>query len=220
MADTAASSPRSGLARWLWALGTVALVAAAGLTTWRVTRGDLDGPTDPGGASATLPARLVAGHDYYLHIKLIELTERTPDDKAWDSVGNSGPDINFKLTWRKNVIWEPAGKPDTLIGSWDLLKVDVKQIVMSGGQTDLEGLLNAPLVHYEPGEQVEMIVWDADTVASDDAGTIAIKLDALSPGENTLTPETGKTMAVKRVVLSLIDRRTPLPELVETISKR
>jgi hypothetical protein len=67
---------------------------------------------------------------------------------------------------------------------------------------------------------VELKVWDADTVGSDDAGTVAIRLDEQSPGDNTITPATGKEMAVKRVVLALIDRRTPLPELVETISKR
>ena len=55
---------------------------------------------------------------------------------------------------------------------------------------------------------------------SDDAGTITLKLDELSPGDNTLRPELGKTMAVKRVEVALIDRKTPLPELVEMISKR
>jgi hypothetical protein len=63
-------------------------------------------------------------------------------------------------------------------------------------------------------------VWDEDTVGSDDAGTIPIKLDELSPGENTLVPGLSKTMAVKRVVVALIDRRTPVPELLNTISNR
>jgi len=222
MADTAPPSPppaRSRSARWLWAAGTVLLVAAAGLATWRLAGGRSPEATDAL-ASATQPARLAAGHDYYLHVKLIELTDRRPDGKAWDRVGDSGPDIRFTLTWRQNVVWNAIEKPDTLIGSWDLLKVDLKQIVTSGGQTDLEGLVNAPLVHYERGETVELTVWDADPVGSDDAGAITIRLDELSPGENTLTLETGKTAAVKRVIVSLIDRRTPLPELVDTISKR
>jgi hypothetical protein len=63
-------------------------------------------------------------------------------------------------------------------------------------------------------------VWDEDTVGSDDAGTIPIKLAELSPGENMIEPVLGKKMAVKRVVLALIDRRTPVPELVNTISNR
>src|SRR5215207_9925281 len=99
MADTAPPSPpppRSRSARWLWAAGTVLLVAAAGLATWRLAGGRSPEATDAL-ASATQPARLAAGHDYYLHVKLIELTDRRPDGKAWDRVGDSGPDIRFTL---------------------------------------------------------------------------------------------------------------------------
>lgn len=195
------------------------LVAGAGLATWRVRRdgGPLNSATSQ---PAGTPARLTAGHDYYLHVKLIELADKPTDAKQWDSVGDSGPDICFSLTWRNNVIWKSQEKPDTLIGSWDLMKVDVKQIIMSGGQTDLEGLVNAPLIHYDPGGAVEMKVWDEDTVGSDDAGSIVIKLDEMNPGENVLAPPMVGENAVRRVVLSLIDRRTPLPELVYTISNR
>ena len=223
MASGGSSTFGSQVARWLWAVTTVALVAAAGLVTWRITRADAAGgaagnPSDPS-APATQPRRLVAGHDYYLHVKLIELTERRPDGKTWDT-GDSGPDVRFSLTWRNNVIWKSIEKGDTLIGSWDLLKVDLKQILASGGQTDLEGLVNAPLVHYDPGETVEMKVWDEDTVGSDEAGTIQLKLADLSPGDNTLWPELSKKCAIKRVVVAMIDRRTPVPELVNTISNR
>jgi hypothetical protein len=135
-------------------------------------------------------------------------------------VDDSGPDVRYTLTWRGNVIWKAAERPNTLIGSWDLMKVDVRQMITSSGPTDLGELINAPLIHYTPGEAVELKVWDEDTVGSDDAGAISIKLEELSPGENTLVPGPGKNMAVKRVVLALIDRRTPVPELVNTISNR
>ena len=202
---------------WLWATGTVLLVAASGLATWRVTR-----PTAPPAGASTHPTdtrpHLAAGHDYYFHVKLIELTEQRPGGKQWDSVGDSGPDICFRLTWRRNVIWNSNEKPDTLIGSWDLMKVDLRQIIMTGGQTDLEELVNAPLVHYEKGEAVELKVWDEDTVGSDDAGSIVVKLDDLHPGANVLPVPAGG--ALRRVMVDLIDRRTPLPELVNTISNR
>ena len=214
---------RSHASRWLWAAGTVLLVAATGLATWQLTR---TGSAAAGGggrattAPGVAPPRLTPDHDYYLHVKLVELTERNLKGKAWDSVGGSGPDVCFNLTWRRNVIWNAAERADTLIGSWDLMKVDVRQIITSGGPTDLGELINAPLIHYVPGETVELKVWDADTVGSDDAGTIPIKLEDLSPGENTLVPTAGKDMAVKRVVVALIDRRTPVPELINTISNR
>jgi hypothetical protein len=212
---------RSQVSRWLWAGATVLLAAAAGFATWGVTRAYSPGASGPPAtAPGAAPPRLSADHDYYLHVKLIELTERRPNGKAWDSVDDSGPDVRYTLTWRGNVIWKAAERPNTLIGSWDLMKVDVRQMITSSGPTDLGELINAPLIHYTPGEAVELKVWDEDTVGSDDAGAISIKLEELSPGENTLVPGPGKNMAVKRVVLALIDRRTPVPELVNTISNR
>ena len=127
------------------------------------------------------------GNDYYLYVKLIELADKAPNGSVWDRVDGSGPDIGFRLTWRNNVVWDATVKPDTLIGSWDLMKIDLKQVVMSGGKADLEGALNAPLIHYEPGETVELSVWDADAVgAYDDAGKVVIKLDDFGPGETSL----------------------------------
>lgn len=220
MAEPAASI-RSRAPRWLWGVGTVLLVAASGLATWQWSRSP--GASSPIGAAsqpAEAPPRLVLGHDYYIHVKLIELAERRPDGKAWDSVDGSGPDIKFSLKWHANVIWKSSEKSDTLIGSWDLVKVDVRQMLTSGSSTDLEQLVNAPIVHFEPGGAVEMKVWDEDTVGSDDAGTIHLKLDELRPGENVLLPKQDKSCAIKRVVLAVIDRRTPVPELVNMISNR
>ena len=147
----AAPPHRSHVSRWLWGVGTVLLVAAAGFTTWRLTRGNSVGPGETASAATRpAPARLTPDHDYYLHVKLIELTERRPDGKAWDSPGDSGPDIKFTLTWRHNVIWKSTEKADTLIGSWDLMKVDVRQMITSGGPTDLGELINAPLAGWLP----------------------------------------------------------------------
>lgn len=208
---------------WLWASGTILVVVAAGSATWRFTRpaaiGNASGATGDAAVAPVQP-RLVEGHDYYLHVKLIELTDETPGGKPWDRLDHSGPDIRFSLTWRRNVIWTSIEKPDTLIGSWDLLKVDLRQVI-TGGQTDLEGMVNAPLVHYAPGEWVLLKVWDVDPVGSDAAGDIPLKLDDLRQGENKLAPKIGGgNKAVKRLVVVMIDRGTPLPELVNMISNR
>ena len=212
-------SLRSRSSPWLWAAGTVLLVAAAGAATWQVSRDRTRAAASAEAEAAAAPPRLVEGHDYYLHVKLIELADHMPGGKKWDRLDDSGPDIRFNLTWRQNVVWKSIEKPNTLIGSWDLLKVDLRQVV-TGGQTDLEGMVNAPLVHYGRGESVELKVWDEDTVGSDGAGTLSIKLDDLRPGENTLVPSGDAGQSLKRVVLAAIDRRTPLPELVNMISNR
>jgi hypothetical protein len=209
----------------LWAGATILLVAATGLATRRFIPSSATSHTGAGGAddadaiAATQP-RLLEGHDYYFHVKLIELDDHLPGGKPWDRLDNSGPDIRFSLTWRKNVIWKSIEKPDTLIGSWDLLRVDLRKAI-TGGQTDLEGMVNAPLVHYGAGESVRLKVWDEDTVGSDDAGDLMIKLDDLRPGDNTFAPaHRGGNIAIKRLVIAMIDRRTPLPDLVNMISNR
>lgn len=198
-------------------MGIVLLVAGAGLVVWRMTGGGSTG----GEAPSTAPTRLVRGNDYYLYVKLIELADKAPNGSVWDRVDGSGPDIGFRLTWRNNVVWDAQVKPDTLIGSWDLMKIDLKQVLMSGGKADLEGALNAPLIHYEPGETVELSVWDADAVgAYDDAGKVVIKLDDVGPGETSIAPSGDNVKAVRRIVFALIDRRTPVPELIQTMSNR
>lgn len=200
-----------------WAVAIVALVAGSGFAIWHFNGGTRN--TDAG--PSTAPARLAPGADYYLYVKLIELSDRAPNGSVWDRVDSSGPDIRFHLTWRGNVVWDAAVKKDTLIGSWDLMKIDLKQVVMSGGQAELEGALNAPLIHYDPGGTVELNVWDEDAVgAYDSAGKVVIKLDELTPGETTLTTMGPEAKSVKRVVLATIDRRTPVPELLRTMSNR
>jgi hypothetical protein len=207
-----------------WAGGIVLLVAGTGLGVWRFTnRAGAGNPAvaigPDGKPLPPTPARLTRGDDYYLYVKLIELADKTPKGKSWD-IDGSGPDIKFRLTWRKNVIWDSVEKKDTLIGSWDLMKIDLRAVIASGGQAELEGALNAPLVHYEPGETVELLVWDNDSVGSDDAGKIVLRLDELSPGEQTIAPAGGDAKAIKRVVLAMIDRKTPVPELIQTMSNR
>ena len=172
---------------------------------------------DTGTAEATVkteaPASVVPDAQLQAQAQQAATAASTPVD-------GSGPDVKFSLKWHNNVIWKSSEKPDTLIGSWDLVKVDVRQMLTSGSSTDLEQLVNAPIVHFEPGATVEMKVWDEDTVGSDDAGTIHLKLDELRPGENVLLPKQDKSCAIKRVVLAVIDRRTPVPELVNMISNR
>jgi hypothetical protein len=204
-----------------WALAMVLIVAGSGLAVWHFNGNSSASREADAKAMTSAPPRLNRGSDYYLYVKLIELADRAPNGSVWDRVDSSGPDIAFQLIWHKNVIWESAVKKDTLIGSWDLMKVDLKAIVMSGGQAELEGALIAPLVHYDPGETVDLLVWDADAVGSyDTAGKVLLKLDELGPGETALAFNGGSAKSVKRVVLQMIDRKTPVPELIKTMSNR
>ena len=214
------ASRRSAVRATLWGAAVVLLVVGAGSAVWYFTGRSASHGNGGTVAADAKPARLAPGNDYYLHVKIIELADRAPGGSAWDRLDDSGPDIRFRLTWRQNVVWDGGVKADTLIGSWDLMKIDLRQVLASGGKADLEGALNAPLIHYEPGETVELAVWDDDAVGSDDAGTVSLKLDEFGPGETSIVPAGDGAKAIKRIVLAFIDRRTPVPDLIDTMSKR
>ena len=211
----------------VWAVGIVLLVAGSGLAVWkygsRLGIGGGGAGRNAGDASAAaVPVRphLVRGDYYYLHVKIIEVADRRPDGKTWDT-GGSAPDLKFNLTWHNNIIWESTTKPDTLIGSWDLFRIDLKQVITTGGKADLEGALNAPLVHYDTGETVKLSVWDEDAAGLyDTAGEVTLRLDDLAPGEQTLTFTGGEAKAIRRVVVAMIDRNTPVSGLIDAMGKR
>ena len=52
-------------------------------------------------------------------------------------------------------------------------------------------------------------------------GTLSYATKIIPAGDNTIVPAPGgETGAVRRIVLTLIDRKTPIPKLIETMSNR
>ena len=208
----------------LWAAG-VLLVAgvAAGVGWYFVNKGTGAGGPTAGGAevaASTQPALLPTGHDYYVLVKLVELAPERPGGGKWDRAGYAAPDITYNLIWQKQTVFSSSVREDTLIGSWDLMAVDLKQVIASGGKVEAEGLLKAPIIRVDPGTVVTLEVWDKDPMNSDLAGRIKLHLDEMRAGDNVIRPEQTKKCAVVRAVVQLIDRSTPVPELLETLSKR
>jgi hypothetical protein len=195
---------------WLWAGLTLAVVLGGAGAAWWATR-----PAALMSPSTAPAATLVAG-DYYLFVKLIELTPLRPDGKHWDTRAGDAPDVRFEIFWQGARVFEGTERDDTLIAHWDLFRVDLKDTIANGGKLDVAGSINAPIVRVGDGGTLEVAVWDDDPVGSDLAGTIRLETDRLKPGENELGPVDG----VRRMIVMLIDRKTPLPELIEMQSKR
>ena len=209
----------------LWAVGVLLVVGAAAGGGWYLLNkgGSASGTAaaNPAGAAAsTEPAFLPTGHDYYVLVKLVELAPERPGGGKWDRAGYAAPDITYNLIWQKQTVYSSSVREDTLIGSWDLMAVDLKQVLASGGKVEAEGLLKAPIIRVDPGTVVTLEVWDKDPMSSDLAGRIPLHLDRMLPGDNTIRPKQDKTHAVVRAVVQLIDRRTPVPDLLELLSKR
>jgi hypothetical protein len=168
--------------------------------------------------SATSRPALETGHDYYLFVKLIELRPTKSDGSRWDSGNDSAPDIRFDLYWQDLKIFSGTERDDTLIANWDLFRVDLKDVLTNGGKIDVANSINAPLVNVSEGGGVRIDVWDDDPIASDLVAKIDLDFASLKAGTNTI--EYGETVAVKRIVIDLIDRNSDLQTLVELQTRR
>ena len=210
-----------------WAAALVALVAAA---AWGVHRFGGDavasfsaGSTAPEPAAEPAgPPPLTPGHDYYVHLKLVEFRPRAPGDEAWDW-GDGGPDPVYRIAWQGNRVHASSVRGDTLIGSWDLLAADVKEVMIDqAGRVDVETLIDAPLIQYRPGARFTLTVADdeplgmGETVAYEEE----LAMDGFHTGDNALFFSEEQQPGVARLVLTFTDRAAPLPDLLQLLSNR
>ena len=162
------------------------------------------------------PTTVQAGRDYYVHVKLIELHPRRPDGGKWEPRGKYAPDIQFALYWNGTQIFESAKRDSRLIAEWDLLRLDLMDAIRSG-QVEVASAINAPLVNIAAGGVLRIEVWDVDVAFNDDVGSFEVPIGELHEGLNTLTfPESG----VARIMLDMVPRDMPLPDLLERASNR
>ena len=217
------------LAPLIWSLATLAVVGVVvgiGLYQLRdrdpaaggVESAGLLGKAGGNPSQPPVPAMVADGHDYYVFVRLVEMNEKRGNGKTWDSVDDSAPDPYFILFWKGVQVFESSTRSDQLIAQWDLFRVDVKDIIATGGQIDIAQSLNAPLVRAEAGTGVRLEVWDDDPVGDDEGVKIELKFDDLKLGENVITPP--QPAGVRRVIVQLIDRTTPLADLIEMAARK
>lgn len=166
--------------------------------------------------ATTMPAFLRTGHDYYLLVKLVEFNPKKPNGGSWDT--NSAPDAKVLIRWHGQQIFALPQREDQLISTWDLFRVNVMDIIRSGGSVDVASAINAPLVRVEPGEKITIEVRDADLIRDDVAMKIDLQLDELREGENDIPPPRG--CGLRRFIVQVIDRETSLSDLVALAGKR
>lgn len=199
---------------WLVVLIPLVIIALSAGVYWIVYEADREPETTP-----TEPETLEPGKDYYLMVRTIELYPMRPGgETAWDRIDGSGPDIQYNLSWQDNIVFESQKKDDTLVGAWDALSLDVKTAVLSG-KVDLANSIDAAIIPVEEDTEVTIEVWDSDVAGSDAAGDAIMKLKDFKPGDNTFTFEATDTSAIKRVVVRVIDKALPIPELVEEATR-
>ena len=169
------------------------------------------GPSEPAG-----PPTVRDGADYYAHVKLIELRNPPPDADAWDTNGGA-PDINYKLFWNDTLLFESSTRDDTLIAEWDLLRLDLRDALLSQ-QVEIATAMNAPLVNIKGGGVLTVEIWDDDDASpSDLAGRFDLPAELLHEGVNRFDFNAGN---VARLEIDLVPARLTLPELIDRYSAR
>lgn len=163
--------------------------------------------------ATTSPATVLTDHDYYFFVRLVEFKPVNQKGKTWDSGDSSAPDAQIILHWRGNRTFSWSERNDQLINTWDLFRVDVKDLVLSGGKIDIASAINAPLLRVTKDESATIEVWDDDPAFSDLALKMEIPLAQLREGRNAITPP--ESSGVARIEIDMLDRETPLARLIE-----
>ena len=150
------------------------------------------------------------GGDYYLFIPLIELSERRPDGENWDSGESSAPDPYVEVFWQGHRVYQSSTKADTFVAKWSNSEVNIPDLALQR-KASVEDTLAAARIHVQPGETIEIRVYDEDPLGTSDlAGALKIDSTELRVGEETrLLAESG----VKRLVLRVV----PLGETPELL---
>ena len=201
----------------LLTLVVVAGIAAAGW--WRIEQ---QAPSPPGPvvppavSTSTQPTLVHSDRDYYIHVKLIELSETNPDGDSWELRSASAPDPYFRLFWNRTFVYESPVRNDRLIAEWDLLRLDVRDALLRG-DVEVASAISAPLIRVREGGILRLEVYDKDATFDDEAGTFDLPIENLREGINTLTPQ---GPGVERIVIDVIPRDMPLPDLLERASNR
>jgi hypothetical protein len=211
-----ADVPSKWPARFMALLTLVIVVAIAASGWWRLEPRDTPARGQSPRYASTQPVLVQPGNDYYAHVKLIELNPTKPDGGSWEMRSASAPDIYFRLSWNGTLVFESAVRDDRLIAEWDLLSLDLKDAILSG-EVEVASALNAPLIRAEAGGMLALEIFDEDASFDDEAGRFDIPVENLRVGINTLTPQEGGTA---RVVLDMVPRDMPLPDLLERASNR
>ena len=207
---------------WLWALTLIAVVGGAAVAGYVLTRSEGLTPEQAAEIVANAaPETVPLGNDYYVYVKLIEMRPTRDDGTPWDRFSGTAPDPFYRMSWQGVQVFESPERDDAFIAGWDLLSVDLKDVVLKQeGEVDIESIVNAPTIRIEQGTTVTVEVIDDDTVDNTEAGTVKLELDQFRLGTNALafTPEEQPNLS--RMVVGIVDRNISLPELLDAVSER
>lgn len=142
---------------------------------------------------------VTSGGDYYIGVKLVEVSPKKADGSAWDS--GSAPDLFFRLEWQGLTIFESSVKSDTLIAHWSEAEFDLREIALEGKKASLDEIIAGGKIRVDAQKPLSIILVESDLVGSDEIGRVELQVTELKLGLQTLIkPIPGVERLVIRVV--------------------
>lgn len=120
--------------------------------------------------------------------------------------------------WQGKTVYESDTRDNGFVALWDPISVDVREALIGSGKLELAGTLNqGAIVNVAAGQSLEVIVYDADPLGRERAGSATMPIDALLEGDNTFTFDETQENAIKRIVMSVTDTDQPVANLLEAL---
>lgn len=203
---------------WAWTCIVAVLLGVTIAASYRLVSPDpITGPLATTAPAPVLPAMVQADHTYYVYVKELEVDPVKANGGKWDHLDGSAPDLRYSIAWQGNGVYQSLVRKDQLVAHWDILSVDLTDVVRQKGRVDPQSLISAPLIHTSASAVITLEAWDVDPVGSDAAGKMEIDLMKLHVGDNTIETI---PKPMKRLVLSVVDQQQTLTDLVQEINKR
>lgn len=125
--------------------------------------------------------------DYYLSVRLVEVSDRNPDGTPWDSWSDSGPDIFVEIFWKGSRVYRSTTKRDTFVAQWSVSELRLGELALAGGRTSVDDLIQAARVHIRPEDTVTVRIYDADLLRSTLISEKTFRLTDLHEGEESFS---------------------------------
>lgn len=124
--------------------------------------------------------------DYYVLVPLIEVSELHPNDRAWDRIDSSAPDLYVEIYWKRQKVHQSTTKRNTLIAKWSNAELNLLDLALEKGRASVDDVIRAARINARSNEEIELRVYDYDPLGSSDlVGSKVFKTSELIEGDKT-----------------------------------
>ncbi len=159
-----------------------------------------------------LRGSLSHGQTYYIFASEIEVYPTNLKNGSWDQ-GKKGPDIQYRILWKGNAVFESITKDDSLIADWSGLSLELNWKDLLGKSVSSDDAIKAARIRFEEGEKIEIEVEDVDVASDDDVGRHEIEMNKLSIGKNEFKLEKTTTNAIRKITLRVLPVGSDIEDL-------